>query len=205
MGRHACGNGKVTPARPAGKLGFIVAQIKQPTAPKARVLAALCAKFFPKRQALGGNRQFAGVAVLLAAPAPVTAGLLRPDQALFDQRHLQTAPGEVIGGEDTDDAAADNDGVRRCRQFRRCRDLLQRGGHGRTPYIRPNLPQLACKRCQTGRLAGISCCWWPRLQLFMLHQKNISTSTGRAHVVRFPIPRQNFMPRVQKTKKGFRT
>ena len=205
MGRHACGNGKVAPARPAGKFGLIVAQVKQPAAAKTRVLAALCAKLFPERQALGGNRQFAGVAVLLAAPAPVAAGLLGSDQALFDQRHLQAAPGKIIGGEDTDDSTADNDGVCGCRQFRRCRDLLQRGGHGRTPYIRPNLPQPACKRCQTGPLAGISCCWARPLQLFMLHQKNIPTSTGLAHVVRFPLPRQNFMPRVQKTKKGFRT
>jgi DNA-binding Lrp family transcriptional regulator len=36
----------------------------------------------------------------------------------------------------------------------------------------------------------------------MLDEKNIPASTGRAYVIRFPIPRQNFMPRIRKNKKG---
>ncbi|WP_210237391.1 hypothetical protein, partial [Mesorhizobium sp. M8A.F.Ca.ET.161.01.1.1] len=71
-----------------------------------------------------------------------------------------------------------------------------RGGHGLAPYSRPNLPWLARKRCQTGLSAGISCCSQTSLQLFLLNEKNIVASTARVHVVRFQLPRQNFMPRV---------
>jgi DNA-binding Lrp family transcriptional regulator len=36
----------------------------------------------------------------------------------------------------------------------------------------------------------------------MPDEKNIPASTARAYVIRFPIPRQNFMPRIRKNKKG---
>ncbi|EGL62880.1 hypothetical protein AGRO_4354 [Agrobacterium sp. ATCC 31749] len=54
-------------------------------------------------------------------------------------------------------------------------------------------------------IAGISCCSETCLQLFMLDEKNIPASTACAYVLRFPLPRQNFMPRSEKIKKGFRT
>ncbi|AYM59227.1 transcriptional regulator [Agrobacterium fabrum] len=37
----------------------------------------------------------------------------------------------------------------------------------------------------------------------MLDEKNIPASTACAYVLRFPLPRQNFMPRSEKIKKGF--
>ena len=66
------------------------------------------AKAFPESEALGCHRQFAGVAVLLAAPAPVAARLFGADPALFHERDLHAAPGEIVGREDADDAAADH-------------------------------------------------------------------------------------------------
>ena len=62
----------------------------------------------PEGEARGRHRQLAGVAVLLAAPAPVAARLLGADPALLHQRHLHAAPGEIVGGAGADDAAADH-------------------------------------------------------------------------------------------------
>ena len=66
---------------------------------QAHVVADVGRHVFPQRQALGGQRQLAGVAVLLAAPAPVAARLLGADQALLDQGDRQPTLGQVVGGE----------------------------------------------------------------------------------------------------------
>src|SRR3990167_9721201 len=92
---HADRAGIFTPLRPRRNFSFVVTDIKQSAAPKAGFFAALDPELLPQVERLGCQRQLALIAVLLAAPAPVTAGLLAPDHALFDQRHLQSAFGQV--------------------------------------------------------------------------------------------------------------
>lgn len=204
MGRHAGSKGKVAPARPSSKLGLVVAQVKQPAAAKAGVLAAFARKSFPERKALRRNRQFPCVAVLLPAPAPVPAGLLGADKTFFDKGDFQAALREVISSEYADDAAADDDGVSRFRQVRRCRYLLQRGGHGLAPYSRPNLPWPTRKRCQTGLSAGISCCSQTSLQLFLLSEKHRCVDSARS-CGKISIAAPEFYAACLKKQKGFRT
>ena len=115
---------------PAGNLGLVIAEIQQAAAVEARVFAAVGGKLLPEIEALGRHGQFARVAVLLAAPAPVAARLLGADPALFDHGDRQAAPGQVVGGEDTDDAAADHDDVGAGRRLGRSLDVAQRRGHG---------------------------------------------------------------------------
>ena len=130
VGRHAGGLRKITPAGPTRQLGLVVAEVQQPAAMKAGVFTALGGKSFPEIEALARHRQFASVAVLLAAPAPVAARLLGADPALLDQGDRHAALGQVVGGEDTDDAAADHDDVSRGRRRGGSVDVLQRRGHG---------------------------------------------------------------------------
>ena len=138
VGRHAGGLRKITPAGPAGQLGLVVAEIQQPAAMKARVFTALGGKSFPEIEALARHRQFASVAVLLPAPAPVAARLLGADPSLFDQGDRNAALGQVVGGKDADDAAADHDDVSRGRRLGRSVDVVQRRGHdGSRSSFRP--------------------------------------------------------------------
>jgi hypothetical protein len=55
--------------------------------------------------------------VLLAAPAPVAAGLLAGDVALLDHGDRVALLDEMVGGGDAGDAAADDDDVGGWRQF----------------------------------------------------------------------------------------
>jgi hypothetical protein len=130
VGRHARGLRKIAPTGPAGNFGLVIAEIQQPAAMKARVFTALGGKLFPQVEALARQGQLASVAVLLPAPAPVAAGLLGADPALFHQRHRDAAPGQVVGGKDADDAAADHDDIGAGRERGRGVDVTQRGGHG---------------------------------------------------------------------------
>jgi hypothetical protein len=109
---------KLAPPRPAFQFLLAVAEVEQAASLEARHLAGFCGELLPQVQAFGGHRQFARIAVLLAAPAPVSARLLGADAALFHQRHLHAALGHVVGGKSADDAAADHDDVRMRRQVR---------------------------------------------------------------------------------------
>src|SRR5262249_2873928 len=60
---------------------------------------------------LDGERQLARVARHLAAPAPIAAGLLARDPALFAQRHRHPTLRQEQGRADTDDPAADDNDV----------------------------------------------------------------------------------------------
>jgi hypothetical protein len=75
MGFHADGAGEAAPIGPGLQLFLIVAGIEQAATLKAGGLAALRRETLPQVEALGRERQFTGIAVLLAAPAPVAAGL----------------------------------------------------------------------------------------------------------------------------------
>src|SRR5438105_14137379 len=96
---------------------------------KTGVFTAFGGKSFPKIKALARYRQFARVAVLLPAPAPVAARLLGADPALLDQGDRNAALGQVVGGEHTDDAAADHDDVGALRWLGGSVDVLQWRGH----------------------------------------------------------------------------
>src|SRR4030095_11867767 len=69
------------------------------------------------------------VPVLLAAPAPVSAGLLGADPSLFNQGDRNAALGQVVGRKDTEDAAADHDDVSGGRRPGGSVDMVQRRGH----------------------------------------------------------------------------
>jgi hypothetical protein len=127
---HADRLREFAPLGPAGDLGFVIAEVQQAAATEAGVFAAVGGKLFPEFEAPGRHRQFAGVAVLLTAPAPVAARLFGADAALFDHGDRQPAPGQVVRGEDTDDAAADHDDVGAGRQVGRSLDKAQGLGHG---------------------------------------------------------------------------
>src|SRR5688572_24061736 len=97
---------------------------------KSGVLTAFGGKALPQIEALRRHGQFARIAVLLPAPAPIAARLLGADPSLFDNGDRNPALGQVVGGKDTDDAAADHDDVSRGRRRGRSVDVLQRRGHG---------------------------------------------------------------------------
>ena len=122
--------GEITPARPAGQFRLVIAEVEQAAAAKAGVFAGFRREAVPQIEAARCHRQFAGVAVLLAAPSPVPGGLFGADASLFDERDLHAAPGQIVGREDADNAAADHHRVRGPWQLARCLDVLQRCAHG---------------------------------------------------------------------------
>jgi len=87
--RDADRSGKVVPAGPAGNLLFVIAEIEKPAAAEAGVFAAIGCKTFPEIEALCCDRQLARVTILLPAPSPIAAGLLRADPTLFDKGDAQ--------------------------------------------------------------------------------------------------------------------
>ncbi|MNQ83504.1 hypothetical protein D3C85_985870 [compost metagenome] len=111
MGGDALGDREVAPFRPAVQLGLVIRQVEQAAAAETEVLVEVGGDLLPERETLGGQGQFARVAVLLAAPAPVAAGLLGAYTALLEHSNAHTLTGHVIGGAYADDAAADDDGI----------------------------------------------------------------------------------------------
>ncbi|KAG5724245.1 hypothetical protein E4T56_gene3803, partial [Termitomyces sp. T112] len=107
VGFNADRFGKPAPFGPGFQLLVIVADIEEAAAGKARLLARIGAKLLPQAKALGGNGQFTRIAVLLTAPAPVAARLFAAHNPLLDQRDLQPAFGQIIGGKAARYARAD--------------------------------------------------------------------------------------------------
>ena len=116
---------EIAPSRPTCQLFLAVAKVKQSTSLEAGVLAGLHGEALPEIETLRGHRQLAGIAILLATPAPVAARLLGADAALLDKRDFHAALGEVVGGESTDDATADDHGIGGLRQVRARLDMRQ--------------------------------------------------------------------------------
>ena len=104
--------GEAAPAGPAFDLGFAVAEIEQAASAKADVVANLVCEAIPELQGPGRHRQLAGVAVLLAAPSPVPAGLFATYDTLLQQCDGHPAPSQVVGRGGTHDAATDHDDIR---------------------------------------------------------------------------------------------
>src|SRR5215211_1361911 len=103
--------GLVGPARPPGEVALAGRHIDEAGAAKAGLRAELLVQAAPHVDGALGQRQFAQIAVLLAAPAPVAAGLLAGDVVLRDDGHRVALLGEMVGGGDAGDAAADHDDV----------------------------------------------------------------------------------------------
>ncbi len=91
VAHHAEVAGEAGPFRPGFDLGIVIRQIQQPAPTEAEVLVRGTAQVFPECQALRRHRQFAGVAILLAAPAPIAARLLGAHPPLLDHRDLESA------------------------------------------------------------------------------------------------------------------
>ncbi|KPB49791.1 Unknown protein sequence [Pseudomonas coronafaciens pv. oryzae] len=129
VGCDAGALGKIMPAGPTRNLSLVVTKKQEPAATKTCVFTALRGKLLPEIKALARHGQFAGVAVLLPAPAPIAAGLFSPNPPLLDQGDGYAALGQVVGGKDTDDAAADHDDLGGGRWLGGCVDVVQWWGH----------------------------------------------------------------------------
>src|SRR5687767_9817146 len=98
------------PLLPSGDLLRIVGCVEQAALTETKVTPDIALHLFPVAKRQRGERQLAHVAVLLAAPAPVAAGLLAADVTLFEKGDREPALGQEIGRGNADDAAADHHG-----------------------------------------------------------------------------------------------
>jgi len=105
------------------------AQIHDAAAAEAGLGAHQAVQLRPQPQRLHRQRNLERIPAHLAAPAPVAAGLLAGDLALFAQHHRDTFAGEEKRRADADDAAADDDGVRRRWHQGVALDAVDRRGH----------------------------------------------------------------------------
>jgi len=119
------------PRFPLREVGRPRGDVNQAGATKARIDTQLAAELAPDFQALHGQRQFAQVAMLLAAPTPVAAGLLAADPALLEQGDGEPLLRERIGRGAAGNAAADYHDVGRTRQLFITHDRLHRRRHRR--------------------------------------------------------------------------
>ena len=117
------------PRLPLGEVVRAIRDIGEAGAAEAGLGAQFAGQLAPDLQALHGERQFAQVAMLLAAPAPVPAGLLAADHTLLEQRHTVTAFRQPIGGRTARDAAADHHDFGGGREFLVADDGLDGWGH----------------------------------------------------------------------------
>ena len=101
--REAC------PCGVALGLGVVVDQVEDAVLPEPDVLADLLSELPPDAERLDDHRHLAGVAALLANPAPVAAGLLAGDMPFLANHHGGALFREEPCGRDADDAAADDD------------------------------------------------------------------------------------------------
>jgi hypothetical protein len=117
------------PLLPLGEIGGAGRHVEEASAAKARLGAQLVAEVAPDLEALHGERQFAQIAMLLAAPTPVPAGLLAANHALVEQRHRVAFLGEIIGGGAAGHAGTDHDDIDGGRQCVVTHDRLNGYGH----------------------------------------------------------------------------
>jgi hypothetical protein len=89
--------------------------INQAGAAEAEIGTDLAIEGAPHLQAALDQRNLPRIAILLAAPAPVSAGLLAGNHALFQQGNAVALTRQHIGGGSTDDATANDDDIRRRR------------------------------------------------------------------------------------------
>src|SRR3954471_15313750 len=82
------------PLFPLGEIGLPVRDVEETGAAKAGLGTQLAVEVAPDLEAFHGERQFAQVAMLLAAPTPVPAGLLAADHALVEQGDGVALPGK---------------------------------------------------------------------------------------------------------------
>ncbi len=120
--------GAVRPGLPARQVVRVVRAEEHALAAEAAI-GALGLRLVPEPQALARQRDLLRRPALLAAPAPVPAGLLGADAALLDDRDLQALAGERQGGRHADHAAADDDDFGGLGQGRVARDGIEGRRH----------------------------------------------------------------------------
>ena len=98
----------------AGDVGVVTGEIEQAPLPEAGLRAGPLVHAAPLAQGLDGERNLAGIAPLLAAPAPVAARLLAGDLAFLAEGHRDALLRQGQRGTGADDAAPDDDHVGPC-------------------------------------------------------------------------------------------
>ena len=100
--------GMIEPAGEAREVVLVLGEIHDAAGAKPGLGLDPLVHPLPQPQALDDQRDFAGVARHLAAPAPVAARLLAGDVALLAQHGRDAPLGEEQRGAGADDAAADD-------------------------------------------------------------------------------------------------
>ena len=108
LGLNSFTFGPGAPAGPSLKFRLSVRKIQQPTAGKAQIFTRFGLDVFPQLKTAGRQLKLALVAIHLAAPTPVPAGLFRADPTLFNQCDGDAALRQEIGGANAYDAATDH-------------------------------------------------------------------------------------------------
>ena len=121
------------PFLPLGEVGGPRGDVHQAGPAKSRLDPQLAPEVAPEFQALHGKWQFAQVAVLLAAPAPVAAGLFAADTALVDQGDRDTLLRQGIGRGAAGDSRPDHHDVGRGGQPFVTQNRLHGWRHRRVP------------------------------------------------------------------------
>ena len=100
-------------------LRLSMGQIGHTTLGQANINIGFGRQFTPNILRFSHNRNFIWITPLLADPAPVAAGLLARDTALFQQDNALTSLSQKQRGAHTDDATTNNHNIRRAR-WRTC-------------------------------------------------------------------------------------
>ena len=92
-------------------VALVFAEIDDAGLAKAGFGADLLVHALPQAQAFDGEGYFRLVSAHRSAPTPIPARLLSPDSSLLAKRDRHAFLGEIEGGADADDAAANDDDV----------------------------------------------------------------------------------------------
>src|SRR5262249_7221488 len=107
--------------------------VEQPGPAKAGIDAKLLVEVAPQFEALHRQRKLAQIAVLLAAPAPIAAGLLTGDAPLLQKGNRHSFLCQSVGGGSAGHAAADHHHVCGTWQLFITHNRLHRGRHDPFP------------------------------------------------------------------------
>jgi hypothetical protein len=99
------------PGFPLSKVGLAGRDVQQAGPSKAGLCPDFAVQFGPELEAFHGKRQLAQIAMLLAAPAPVAAGLFAGNVPLVEQRDRYALLRERVGSRTAGHAATDHDDV----------------------------------------------------------------------------------------------
>jgi hypothetical protein len=118
--------GEIDPAFPTRKFLRILRHPEDAGAAETDIGADLLPHIAPHLEADARQWNLVAVAPLLAAPAPIAAGLLGADMPLLDQRDGAPLLRQMMGRRDADDPAADDDDIHGFGQAIVTRDAVDR-------------------------------------------------------------------------------